>query len=201
MDKIFGLPAHPLLVHAPVVLLPLGAVGVLLMVIRTKWFERYKWATLVVVGAGMLGAILAAGSGESMEEITRRRAGDHAEAGDAARLAAIIFFAVMLLAVVGPLLWKRWSASRARVADGASAASDAPAQPSADSSAQPMWLRLVVSGALIASAAGSVITVIDAGHSGAERVWENDDDRGDRPAPGYPDREREDDDDASADSP
>jgi hypothetical protein len=64
-----------------------------------------------------------------------------------------------------------------------------------------MWLRLVVSAALIASAAGSVITVIDAGHSGAERVWENDDDRSDRPAPGYPDREREDDDDASADSP
>ncbi len=31
MDELFGLPAHPLLVHAAVVLVPLAAIGVVLI--------------------------------------------------------------------------------------------------------------------------------------------------------------------------
>ncbi|MGA0206467.1 MAG: DUF2231 domain-containing protein, partial [Ilumatobacteraceae bacterium] len=64
MDSIFGVPAHPFFVHIPVVLIPLAAVGVIVMTIRTSWWERYKWATLTVAGVGAVGAIIAAGTGE-----------------------------------------------------------------------------------------------------------------------------------------
>lgn len=188
IEDIFGLPAHPLLVHAPVVLLPLGALGVLLMVIRVAWFERFKWATLAVVGAGTLGAVLAAGSGESLQEETRRRVGDHAEAGDAARAVSIVFFVVVLVAVLLPVLLKRRAAARASAGEGTP-------QPGA-TNAQPLWLRILVTLALVASATASVITVVNAGHSGAERVWENEgerSDRGERPSDGY--RGDDDDDD------
>lgn len=202
IEEIFGLPAHPLLVHAPVVLLPLGAIGVLLMVIRVAWFERYKWATLAVVGAGALGAVLAAGSGEELEDEGRRRVGDHAEAGEAARSAALVFFLVVLLAVALPIVLRRVATARAaRSADGSATAVDpasgtepdaAPAGAAAATrgTTQPLWLRIVVSVALVASAAGAVATVVVAGHSGAEEVWENeygDGGRREYPGDGYQD--------------
>ncbi len=68
MVALIGLPTHPLVVHAPVVLLPLAAVGVALMLIRYEWYVRYRWATLTVGIAGAIGAVLAAGTGEELEE-------------------------------------------------------------------------------------------------------------------------------------
>jgi hypothetical protein len=44
VDTISGLPAHPLLVHIPVVLLPLAALGVVGMALRSSWHRRYRWA-------------------------------------------------------------------------------------------------------------------------------------------------------------
>ena len=50
MDTFFGIPAHPLFVHIPAVLIPLAAVGVVIMLVRPTWWERYKWATLAEIG-------------------------------------------------------------------------------------------------------------------------------------------------------
>jgi formate hydrogenlyase subunit 3/multisubunit Na+/H+ antiporter MnhD subunit len=161
MDSISGIPAHPLFVHVPAVLLPLGAIGVAVMLARRAWFERYRWAVLVVTGLGMIGAILAASSGEELEETVlrgegaeaARRISEHAEAGETARLFAIIFFVVLVVAVVLPIVLQR----RAR--------------PEQGRSASPTWLRPVLAVLLAASAVASVVTVIDAGHSGASSVW------------------------------
>jgi hypothetical protein len=161
MDSISGIPAHPLFVHVPAVLLPLGAIGVAVMLARRAWFERYRWAVVAVTGLGMLGAILAASSGEGLEESVRsgesgdalRAISEHAEAGETARLFAIVFFVVLVVALALPVVLER----RARRVAGSSAA--------------PRWLRPVVSALLAASAVASVITVIDAGHSGASSVW------------------------------
>ena len=43
MDTFAGLPAHPLLVHAPVVLVPVVALLVILMIVRPQWLERFGW--------------------------------------------------------------------------------------------------------------------------------------------------------------
>ncbi|GAA4243047.1 DUF2231 domain-containing protein [Dactylosporangium darangshiense] len=37
LDKINGLPVHPLVVHAAVALLPLAAIGVIAIAVRPAW--------------------------------------------------------------------------------------------------------------------------------------------------------------------
>lgn len=159
MDAILGIPAHPLFVHVPVVLIPLATVGVVIMAIRPGWWERYKWATLAVAGAGMVGAIIAAGSGEELEEAvedtsSRTLLRAHEEAGETARAVSVVFFLVLVVGIVVLPWWlRRRSASAA-----------APA-------ANPRWLRTAVSVVLVITALGASWTVYDAGHTGAKSVW------------------------------
>ncbi|MGB5760306.1 MAG: DUF2231 domain-containing protein [Acidimicrobiales bacterium] len=68
MKSFFGIPAHPLLLHIPAVLLPLAVVGVVFMVIRPTWHQRYRWPVLAIGFIGALGAILATSAGESLAE-------------------------------------------------------------------------------------------------------------------------------------
>lgn len=178
MDSIFGIPSHPLFVHLPAVLVPLAGIGVIVMLARAAWWERYRWATLAVAGAGALGAILAAGSGEALEEgvegtVSRSLLHAHAEAGESARTAAVVFFLVVLAAIVVIPWWTRRRAGAA-----------------------PSWLRPVVTAALIVSAGVANWTVYDAGHSGAKSVW-GDVQVGERGERGGDGEEREQDDDES----
>lgn len=166
MDTITGIPAHPLFVHIPVVLLPLGAILAIVMLIKQQWFDRYKWMLVGVVGVGALGAILAASSGEALEE-TVERGGEgagleaHAEAGEMARTLGIVFFAVVVAWIVVPVLLKRRAASKGAAEAG-----------------MPSWFRPAIAVAVVACGAGSVYTVIDAGHSGAKQVWNEEGDGG-----------------------
>lgn len=155
MDTLGGIPSHPLFVHIPAVLIPLATLGVILMVVRPTWWQRYQWATLAITGVGTLGAILAAGSGEALEEgvedtANRSQLHAHIEAGEAARTMSIVFFLVVLAAiVVVPWVMKRRTTA----------------------ASSPKWLRMVVAIALVASAGAASWTVFDAGHSGAKSVW------------------------------
>jgi len=57
--EIAGLPLHPLVVHAAVVLTPLAALLVVVFAVRTPWRWLTRWpAALATVGA--LGAVFAA---------------------------------------------------------------------------------------------------------------------------------------------
>jgi len=161
METFFGIPAHPLLVHIPAVLLPLAAIGVVIMVIRPAWHQRYRWAVLAVGLAGTVGAILAADAGESLEERIIAKEGfaaaggweDHAEAGDTARLFAILFFVVLAAFILIP-----WFIDR-RKARGATTMT------------LPRWTTVGLAVLALAGSAGTVVTVIIAGHSGAKAVW------------------------------
>ncbi|MFN8020221.1 MAG: DUF2231 domain-containing protein [Acidimicrobiales bacterium] len=166
MDKISGIPAHPLFVHLPVVLLPIGAVVAIGMLIKQSWFERYKWALLGIVGLGTLGAILAGASGEDLEGDIRRAEGisptlhDHTEAGDLARLVSIVFLVVVLVWIFLPMLLKR----RAGAAE----------------ATMPSWLRWGVGVAVVLVGIGTAVAVVEAGHSGAKSVWNEEDESGDQ---------------------
>lgn len=159
------------MVHMPVVLLPLAAVGALLLLIRRSWYDRYKWVVVVIAGLGALGGILAAASGESLEGTLsgddRRLIESHTEMGDTARLMGIIFFVVVLAWVLIPIFLERRAASSA---PSAAVGSDVAPR----SSGAPTWLRPVLAVLVVLTAVGSVWTVVDAGHSGAKRVWEED---------------------------
>jgi hypothetical protein len=71
----FGLPLHPLVVHAAVVLLPLAALGTLLIAVSARARKRY--GSLVVLGAFVAaGSVVAARlSGEALNGGTQAGTG------------------------------------------------------------------------------------------------------------------------------
>jgi uncharacterized membrane protein len=169
MNTIFGLPAHPLLVHVPVVLLPLAAIGVVVMLIKPSWHRRYRWAVLTVGALGAIGAVWAASAGEDLEGRLRREGsraswGSHAEAGGTARTFALLFAAVLAAYVLIP-----WYLERRDRARGDAGAAVAPTEHALGR--VPRWLMIGLSVLALGGAAASVVTVIDAGHSGAKVVW------------------------------
>lgn len=101
-EMINGLPLHPLVVHATVVLLPLMAVATLLVALVPRWRQvAVPWivaANLVVVVI----AFITKQSGESLEEMLGEQSAaidKHANYGD-----LLPWFAVALL-VASVLLW------------------------------------------------------------------------------------------------
>ena len=95
-DRIVGLPAHPLLVHAAVVLVPLAALSWLAVGWRGAWRQTYYLPIALISGAGAAASFLAKQSGEPLAESVRhagKRVGDHPEQGDTAFVFAVIFAA------------------------------------------------------------------------------------------------------------
>ena len=68
MDTFFGLPSHPLLVHAVTVLFPLAALGGIVIAISPSWREKIGWITVGLAGVGLVFTWLAKESGEALEE-------------------------------------------------------------------------------------------------------------------------------------
>ena len=64
--SIAGLPLHPLVVHFAVVLLPLGALGLVVLVLVPKWADRYGWLTVGAIAVGTGAAFVAKESGEAL---------------------------------------------------------------------------------------------------------------------------------------
>lgn len=98
-DLINGLPLHPLVVHAVVVLLPVAVLGTIAIALRPGWRLRYGH---LVVGCAVIATALvpvATSSGESLEH----RVGDpgrHAALGD-----QLIWFALPLVLTSLALVW------------------------------------------------------------------------------------------------
>jgi len=140
-DLINGLPLHPLVVHAVVVLLPLAILGTLAIVARPRWRRHYG---PLVVGISLVATALvpvATSSGEALEKHVGDP-GSHAQLGD-----QLIWFALPLLLLVAGLVW----ADRRR--------------PSARN-----VLRFLASGAVVAALAAGV-QVYRVGDSGARAAW------------------------------
>ncbi|MEO6123453.1 MAG: DUF2231 domain-containing protein [Ilumatobacteraceae bacterium] len=164
MDTLFGLPAHPFLVHIPIVLLPVAAIGVVLMVIKRRWYERYRWVVLAIGAVGTVGAILAADAGEALESrivavVGRAKASSwehHADLGDTAQTFAIVFFIVLAAFVLVPWIMERFGSSSHETGG----------------TSRHRVLYIVLAALAVIGAAGSVTTIIQAGHTGSKSVWE-----------------------------
>lgn len=163
MDTIGGLVAHPLLVHVPVVLVPLAAVGAAAMAVRGEWRQRFATVVMVLAGVGAVGAVLASRSGEALEErfeASGQTIGDtlerHAEMGESAPVVVAVFF-VLLLA------WTLFAAWRRRVGE-----ERAVAVVRRPRVVAAVLCALAVLGGVVAS-----VVVVRTGHSGAESVWED----------------------------
>jgi uncharacterized membrane protein len=66
--NIFGLPLHPLVVHAAVVLIPLASLGALVVVVSQRARERFGWLTVAFAVAAAGAAIAARLSGEALAQ-------------------------------------------------------------------------------------------------------------------------------------
>jgi len=90
-DLINGIPIHPLVVHAVVVLLPLAILGTIAIALRPDWRKAY--GHLVVAAAAAATALIpvATSSGEALEKHVGDP-GKHAQLGD-----QLIWFAIPLL--------------------------------------------------------------------------------------------------------
>lgn len=184
LETLFGLPAHPLLVHLPVVIIPLAGLIAIVFAFRTTWLDRFGWGLVGLTGLGALGGILAAGSGEGLEEMQREAESaareDHFEMGEIARNLGILFF----LIVLGVVLVRHLAGKRAATSGfWGFATSKAGA--------------LAASALLVLSAAGATATVAIAGHQGAELKWEEEMNEINGGGDGYEDDEGDDDEDGA----
>lgn len=166
IEKLAGLPAHPLFVHLPVVVVPMAAAGALFLAVFPRFIARWGWWVVGFAGAGALGAIMAAGSGEALEESVRETGAveRHAELGEMARNVSLVLFMVVLALMVAR---KFLAGNRART--------------------------VIASVVVAVASVGAVVTVANAGHTGAESVWE------DRLSEGGEDQEGDDVDDRGRD--
>src|SRR4051794_17428461 len=84
LDNVFGVPAHPLIVHAVVVLVPLAALGAIAVVVSPWVRSHVAWLVAAVAAGNVLLVPLATGSGEFLEERVRETAlvEAHAEMGE-----------------------------------------------------------------------------------------------------------------------
>lgn len=101
-DTILGLPLHPLVVHAVVVLLPLMAVLTTAVALRSSWRERLAWP-VVVANVLVLGAAFTAKeSGEALERRLRGvQIADHVQWGNTVPLTAFGLTVAAVLVALG----------------------------------------------------------------------------------------------------
>lgn len=145
-DSVFGLPVHPLIVHATVVLVPLTAVLLALTLVLPR---VRRWAGPLPLGLAAISVVLAplsTSSGETLEDVVgeTRLVEQHAELGE-----MLVWWCLGMLVVAG-VSWflRRDDKAVARgVATG-----------------------LLVAGLVVS--AGALVQTVLVGHSGAEAAWD-----------------------------
>lgn len=150
IHQAFGLPAHPLLLHVPVVLVPIAALAALVLAVRADWLLRFGPALGLLAVVATASTILAVGAGLAFRADREAQLGpappgglldQHAHAGEQLRL-AMLGFTLVLLAAVHVVRTRR------------------PAAPA-------IALRAL----LVVAAVVALVLVIRTGHLGAEVTW------------------------------
>ena len=139
-----GLPLHPLLVHSAVVLVPLVAIGALVMSYLPSFSRRHGKIILILAVIAQISVFLAKMSGEAFAEILDKNVEKHAELGEITPL-------VTLPMVV--LIYLRWRMDRSGSTFGS------------------VVIRRLTSLALIVASVVSLVVIFLVGHSGASSVW------------------------------
>src|SRR3954451_8617821 len=91
IDKFLGLPAHPIIVHAAIALVPLAAVLTVLAAFWPAARRRIGWVGVVVAALAVVSVWMAQGSGEELEHKVEEShlVEEHTELGDQMLMPAI----------------------------------------------------------------------------------------------------------------
>ena len=98
ISKLFGLPAHPLFVHVPVVLIPLVAIGTIAMVCSAGVRDRYGWLVLAIAVVAGGSTQLAIESGKALRHSVPRSAAlrRHTQIAESIRPLILLLFLIAL---------------------------------------------------------------------------------------------------------
>lgn len=147
-ETIGGVPLHPLVVHAVVVLVPLAALGVAALSVVPRWRGRY--GGLVVAAASVATALVpvATRAGTELQQTlgASARIERHSDLGS-----TMIWGAVPLLLVSLALWWVGSRVDRDRRV--------------------PRWTTVVIPVLGVVVAAVALVQIVLIGHSGATAVW------------------------------
>jgi uncharacterized membrane protein len=145
-DLINGIPLHPLVVHAIVVLLPLATLGTIVIAVHPTWRRPYG---PLVVAAALVATVLCPVATSSGEELEKRVGdpGQHAALGD-----TLVWFALALLVTSAALVWLERRHQRT------------------DQVRRPAFLSVLAVVAVVVALA-SAVQVYRVGDSGARAAW------------------------------
>ena len=163
MVVIDGIPVHPLIIHAVVVLLPLAALGAVVIAGRRSWRRSLGIPVLLVALAGGAAVPIAQQTGEQLEHALPRSPliEAHAELGGTLLPYAVVFVVLLSLAVGAEFATGR----------GPAATGTAPAAFVATTVTRS---RVAAGLAVLAALAGIGVTylVVLIGHAGAAAAWQ-----------------------------
>lgn len=157
LETLAGLPAHPLLLHMPVVLVPILAGATVALMAKPEWRLRYGIAWAAVALVTMASTILAAGAGEAFRAsrpiFASAALNEHAELGDQLKAVVVLFSAGIVGIVISDRL--RDAGILGRLAQLVH---------------RPPVFRMVRLG-LSLLAVVALVWVVRTGHEGAEVAW------------------------------
>jgi hypothetical protein len=147
IHEAFGLPAHPLIIHVPVIFIPILGLAVLAVMFKFGWFARYGVLVAAFSVVSLAATLLAVGAGEAFKEDREQRfpnmpdptLHDHEDAGITVRLIMLILTALL----VGLLFARRL----------------------------PRAVTLTLRVLAVLFALGAVVMVIRTGHLGSKMAW------------------------------
>jgi hypothetical protein len=151
--ELNGVPLHPLVVHAVVVLGPLAALTGLAYAFVPRWRWLLRWPLVVLAVVTAVAVLLAVAAGEDLLAARPELAPlveEHEEWGEWLRSVAVIYAVVSLVAA-----WALGGASALASGKGA----------------RETRFGIPVAGVLVVAAVGLLVLLFLAGDSGSRAVW------------------------------
>lgn len=144
-SSVFGLPLHPLVVHATVIVVPTAAIVVLLAAVWPRFRRWAGYLPIALAAAAVILVPISTSSGESLQESMPETAliEQHAELADQLLPVVIALLVVALL--------QAWLFRTGRTG----------------------WLLVATMVLSIVIASATVVEVVRIGHSGAKAAWSN----------------------------
>jgi hypothetical protein len=164
-DEFFGVPTHPLAVHAPVVLVPLVAIAAIVLAVRPAWRVRAWWVMVPVVLFNVVMLFVSKESGEALlnaepEAVvllgTQQAIADHESLGEATFILALVWLVVTIALAVRDRM-TLWPSAQALSADAAVVERD--------------MIATVLSVLTVVVAIVTTIWLIRTGHTGVQSRW------------------------------
>ena len=151
--ELNGVPVHPLVVHAVVVLGPLAALAGLLYAFVPRWRWLLRWPLVALAGVTAIAAVVAAQAGEALLDLRPELeplVEEHEERGEMLRTVAVGYAVVALVAA-----WALGGASALASGRGA----------------RETRFGIPVAAILAVGAVALLVLLFLAGDSGSRAVW------------------------------